>query len=661
MSSVEPLAEPVRVSVSNVGGIDQTTVEFSPGITILAGRNATNRTSLLQAIMAALGSENVSLKGDAAEGQVSLELGEDTYTRTLDRDGDRIRTGGDPYLDDPELADLFAFLLESNEARRAVARSEDLRELIMRPIDTDAIQADIQRLEAEKRSIDERLDELERRQRRLPDLEQQRTDLQDRIEQKETELADLEAEIEAFDADVDDTRDDQAQLDEKFQQLRDARTDLEDVRFTIDTKTDSLDALENRRDDLEAEREEMPDSPMGEVQSLDEEIDRLRSQLQDVNATISELQTVVQFNEEMLDGTDGDVAAALRGDETSTNTSASDPVAADNGSVTDRLVDDSQVVCWTCGSEVDRDQIEATLDRLRELRQEKVARRNDLQDEIDDVEDEKIVYEEKQRQRDQVERELQQVDSEIDQRQSRIAELRERREELEAEVEDLEDTVEALESEEYSEILDKHKQANQLEFEIGRLEDQLADVEEEITDIDADIEGREDLKARREELSEELEERRTRIDRIEAEAVEEFNEHMETILELLGYANLDRIWIERTEQEVREGRRKVEKRSFDLHVVRSTDSGATYEDTIDHLSESEREVTGLIFGLAGYLVHEVYETVPFMLLDSLEAIDSERIATLVEYFGEYADSLVVALLPEDASALSAEYQRVADI
>ena len=87
MSSVEPLAEPVSVSVSNVGGIDQTTVEFSPGITILAGRNATNRTSLLQAIMAALGSENVSLKGDAAEGRVSLELGEDTYSRTLEPAG----------------------------------------------------------------------------------------------------------------------------------------------------------------------------------------------------------------------------------------------------------------------------------------------------------------------------------------------------------------------------------------------------------------------------------------------------------------------------------------------------------------------------------------------------------------------------------------------
>ena len=68
-----------------------------------------------------------------------------------------------------------------------------------------------------------------------------------------------------------------------------------------------------------------------------------------------------------------------------------------------------------------------------------------------------------------------------------------------------------------------------------------------------------------------------------------------------------------------------------------------------------------MFALAGYLVHEVYETVPFMLLDSLEAIDSERIADLVEYVADYAEFLVVALLPEDARALDDAYARVTEI
>jgi hypothetical protein len=136
---------------------------------------------------------------------------------------------------------------------------------------------------------------------------------------------------------------------------------------------------------------------------------------------------------------------------------------------------------------------------------------------------------------------------------------------------------------------------------------------------------------------------------------------MESVLEILGYENLERIWIERKQQEVRDGRRTVEEAVFDLHVVRSTDEGRTYEDSIDHLSESEREVTGLIFALAGYLTHEVHETCPFLLLDSIEAIDSGRIARLVDYVSEYAEYTVVALLHEDAQALDDAYPRISEI
>jgi len=140
-----------------------------------------------------------------------------------------------------------------------------------------------------------------------------------------------------------------------------------------------------------------------------------------------------------------------------------------------------------------------------------------------------------------------------------------------------------------------------------------------------------------------------------------FNNHMDTVLELLKYNNLDRIWIERTERQQREGRRNVTKASFKLHVVRSTADGAVYEDTVDNLSESEREVIGFVFALAGYLAHDVHEALPFILLDSVEAIDSQRLADLVEYFTDYSEYLVVALLEEDAQALSDEYERISEI
>lgn len=65
-----------------------------------------------------------------------------------------------------------------------------------------------------------------------------------------------------------------------------------------------------------------------------------------------------------------------------------------------------------------------------------------------------------------------------------------------------------------------------------------------------------------------------------------------------------------------------------------------------------------MLALAGYLV---YEEVPFILLDSLEAIDSEGITQLVEYLKQYASYIVVAVLPKDAGALDKDYQPIAEI
>ncbi|GAA0249685.1 hypothetical protein ACFFQF_31850 [Haladaptatus pallidirubidus] len=55
------------------------------------------------------------------------------------------------------------------------------------------------------------------------------------------------------------------------------------------------------------------------------------------------------------------------------------------GSVTYRLVEDTQTVCWICGSEVEKSSIKETLNRLQEPDQQKCDRRRELEDEIDDI------------------------------------------------------------------------------------------------------------------------------------------------------------------------------------------------------------------------------------------------------------------------------------
>ena len=630
----------------NIGGIEETTVSFTPGVTVLVGRNATNRTSFLQAVMAALGSENVAVKGDADEAAVELSIGDETYTRQFRRRGDGIASSGEPYLDDPDPADLFAFLLESNEARRAVAANADLREVIMRPVDVDDIRAEIDGLVERRDALGSELDELDSLKRKLPPLEEKRRDLRSQIEDKKAELRAKQDELAAADATVDESRDEASELDEKLDELGSKRSALDDARYELETEQESLEAITRDQRELERELADLPDVPDGRIDEIESEIRQLRDEKQRVTSRVNELQGVIGFNEEMLDDAES---------------AAFDDLGDADDDVTGQLLAADDVTCWTCGSSVEREQIEATLDQLRDRSQTAVGRAKDLEDEIAELEAEKRDYEQSRRERDRLEERLSAIEREQGEIEARIEDLRERRETLIDEIEAIQAEVEELEDDDASAVLDLHKAVNELEYELGKLENDLERVDSNVTEIEDRLADQDEIEREREAVSDEIESLRTKIERIEESAVEQFNDHMDTVLALLDYDNLDRIWIERVQRDVREGRRTVTKTVFELHVIRTSASGAAYEDTVDHLSESEREVTGLVFALAGYLAHEVYEALPFVVLDSLEAIDSERIATLVEYLDDYTGYLLVALLPEDAAALSDEYERITDI
>jgi DNA repair exonuclease SbcCD ATPase subunit len=636
MSNARSEVSGATLTVRNIGGINETTIEFDPGVTVLAGRNATNRTSLLRAVAAALGSSSTPLKSDAEDGEASLTIDGQTYTRTFERVGGTVTSDGDPYLDDAEAADLFAFLLSSNEARRAVVRGDDLRELIMRPVDTEALQAEIDRLRGEKRRIDRRLDELDELSDELPELETERKSLDERLEQKREALAEAEADLEAADVEPATGREDKAELESKMNDLNEARSELETVEYRLETDRQSLDSLREDREELEEELANLPAVSTERIERLDGEIDRLQSQKRSIESTVNQLNQIVQFNEGMLDGNDPGLGRELSSD----------------GSVTDGLLgEDRTVVCWTCGSEVERSAIDTTLDRLRDLRTDRIEERNKIESELAELRTELDDLRSRRDRHQRVQTKIDRVETEIEDRKSAIEDRIDRREQLQSRIEELEAAVDALQQRDYDEVLDHQRRVSERSFEVERVENQLDSVETKIEEIEAKLAERDSLEDERDRVREDLDERRDRIGTIETEAVEAFNQHMDNLLSVLGYANVERIWIERTE---RPGRGSDGQ--FDLHVVRSTDSGAAYEDTVDHLSESEREVTGLVFALAGYLAHEVYETVPFMLLDSLEAIDAERIADLVEYFGTHAEYLVVALLPEDATAVDADYR-----
>jgi DNA repair exonuclease SbcCD ATPase subunit len=629
----------VSVSVQNLGGIDTCNVEFGPDVTILTGHNATNRTSLLTAVASVLGGSTGTLKGDADRGEVTLELDGDTYTRRFIRENSGVRVEGEPYTTDETLVDLFACLLETNPARQAVERGDDLRELVMRPVDIDELQTQIRELEDERRELEERLSTIERQRDRLPDLEQRRTTLEEELEDVEEQLSARRQEIEAHEAD----REEASAAQDVVETHQETQAKLSDARQELETQQTSLEALRDERDEVEAELEEVDGDVSGEVQELETELERLRERKRVLADAISDLSAIVEFNEELLEG-------GTKTDELLGRTESDD--------VTAQLDPTSETIeCWTCGSDVKRQEIAERVDEFRHVIEERRADRKAAQERIEELSDRQAELETLSTKRERLEHRRQEIEAEIQDRQDRIAELQEREANLKEQVTQLEQEIAETEDLRDSDLLEKYQTVSELEYERGQVEQELTDVRDELQQIEELADERDQLEVQRDELQTELSSLRTRVEDLEREVVEIFNDRMADILELLEYENLERIWIERKTDGSGSGT-GIPDSSFDLHVVRTTEDGSVYEDTVDHLSESEREVTGLIVALAGYVAHDVYETVPMILLDSVEAIDASRIARLVKYIAETVPYLIVALLPEDAAALDDEYARL---
>ncbi|QLH77767.1 AAA family ATPase [Halosimplex rubrum] len=653
------------LSVRNVGGIEATAVDLGPGVTVLAGRNATNRSSFLRAIRAVLGGEARPLRRGADSGRVELTVDGETYTRRFERAGDGVAATGDPYLADPGPAETYAVLLEDNDVRRAVRAGDDLANVVMRPVDTDAIEAEIERLTAEKRRVDDDLADLEGVGDERANLSAERRRLEGEIEGLESDLADLEAEIEAADASLDDGIERDERLEERLDELRDARTDLESVIEDLDAERDTIAAVERERDEIESDLTAVSPVDEAELDALADDIATLRERKRRLDGDVSALQGIVRFNESQLEegllGELGEIrrdGADLAGDDGFAGDGAAGSASSDGeGHVTDRLSGTERVTCWTCGSTVDRAAIEGTLDRLRDLRERTLGRRRDLTARIDRLAARRERLERRRERRADLRAERDRVESELARREERIGDLERRRRELNERVQNLEATVEDLRTEDYADLLDLHRRANERQVELEQRRSDLAAVESELDALDERLDDRDRLETRREELQSDLVECRTRLDRTAAEAVATFNEHADALVDALDYDNVARVRLTRTTGTDRSG---ADVGRFDLRVVREGDEGA-FEDSPANLSESEREVVGLVLALAGYLVHDVHERCPFLLLDSLEAIDAERIADLVDYFADYATYLVVALLEADATAVGTAHDRVTEI
>jgi predicted nucleic acid-binding Zn-ribbon protein len=619
----------ISVSVENIGGIGEGAVTLTPGVNVLTGPNATNRTSLLRAIAGGLGGSAGVLRRGAKRASVRLSWGDDEYSRRYERMDETVRTSGEPYSDEETVVDLFVSLLENNPIRRAVRSGSDLTDLLLAPVDTDQLENRIATLRSERERIDERLNEIDRERKRLPKLRKRKNSLEADIETLESELDDLRDRAEA--ETPDDPQSEQAEsIRQSFETIQ---TELERTESELETQREIRDELKS---ELENVREGLDEYELRkqELDELNREIERLQAKEAELSTTINDLSTVLKQNREVLSGDDTVVAELA---------TTADPL--------DELDPQSQSIeCWTCGSQVQRGAIASQLDDIEGLVEKKRRERDTLREELstrrserDDIRQEREQYETLTERETELEREL-------ERRTESIQELVADADALRDELSDKQATLESLDEEADNEQFAAYERISELEYERGQLAQELREIDDEINEIEYQLGKSDDLEARRGDLTEQIEDLRSRVDDIEREATETFNDHMASVLDHLGYDNIERVWLER--------RNVGDETTFDLHIVREDEGGTVYEDSVDHLSESEREVVGLVVALTGYLTHDVEEEVPLLLLDSLEAIDADRIAALIEYVVAHTEFLVLALLEEDAAELPEQYHRI---
>jgi chromosome segregation ATPase len=627
--TVPELGDP-RVHVRNVGGISEGQATLSPGVSLLSGENASNKSSFLRALSAVLGGDDPKLKSDADEGRVELETADDDYYVELTaQNGRSIVSDADRFSDLNQLCELFASLGETNPVRRAIVSGDDIYDLLMSPVDTEEIEAEIDRLKDRKDNIDSRLEKINRMEDRLPTLRTKANSLQEEIRDVEGSLETKRELIEEREADSGTN-----EGKEILEKLKQKRTERETIRDRIRTQKEALESL---HDDLDEVSEKLAETRGGdETQDLDRietEIEQLHHQKQQLTTTINALSPIVEMNGQLLDD-ETDIPDQMKSDDI---VAELDP--------TSRMI-----TCWTCGNTVERSEIAEQVRVVKEILEEKRNQQRTITDRIESLESEKRQLEEQREKRERFENRKQSNEDEIERREQQLEGLEDDRSSLQSKIEELQAKAEEIDGED-DELVELHSAVSDLEYKRGQLENELDDVETEIDRIDSERAERDELEAERESVSEQLREQRNRIETIERDLVTAFNESMQQVINELEYENIERVWIERLGDTTKPSSRT----DFELHVVRSTADGAAYEDTIDTLSKSEREVVGLVVALAGYIAHDVSSELPIVVIDAVEMLDADRIYGLLTYFEQHADYVVAAILPEEADELDGTF------
>lgn len=467
------------IDVRNIAGIIDGSAEIRSGINTVQASNWQGKSSFIRAVETAFGTKATLTEG-RDEGEVSVTVDGETHTVTLEQRGSSVVSRGNPVLDDEYdqlLADLFAFLGEDNDIRRAVRSNDDLKGLLTRPLEMEDLDARIRELGDEQDSIQAELRRAERKADELISLRQRQNGLESELQ----ELREQEAEFENA-------------------MTSDKRVELSELRAERNRVVDLIDRLENTlersREKLTEAHEEYEGIEVADASEVEGELVDVREKYERAQEDKELLQTVYSANKRLLEEDRLDLLSDI-----------------ERGLMADTYT------CWLCGSDTDEAEMEAQLeamgDKVLELR-ETVGT---YESRIDELEAERDEIKRQQRRRTDLENRISELESTISERDENLSSAEERLSTIEQQIDELDAEVDVVD-----------KEMSEIQSEIKYKEAELEDLEEEIAEAETAAERIETLENAEEEVKSKIRELRTRKDEMRDRIRTAFDDSIRTIV-----------------------------------------------------------------------------------------------------------------------------------
>lgn len=638
MSSPRKIDHVGRLEVESTDADGGVSIGISRGGTAIVDADPANRTAVLDAIQFALGRSDARSLDDFDDSVIRLTLRENTFEREPIRNEEGNDSRGSEQFARGLSPGQFAFLHRSSSVRTAAADPESLRDVILSSARLSRPESETDEPSTD-RAINHQLSRTHSLRHELDALRDQQGTLRDQIERMETELSTRSDDIERDETGPIDGTDPDPQTETAGSEIRTTIEDLVELRDALSAKENRLSAL---RSELASHRRELSELPVDSpdaVDELGEELVEARKEKQRLDQEIQNVQHVIQFNRDILEGNENDVLSDV-------DTADDVPKSADESA------SDATVSCWVCHSEVPSSRIETGLDSLQTILSKKLAKADQVENRIDELQSAKRDAADEQQRRQKLRNRVTEIESEIEQIEADVDTLTERNAALVDEITRFDTEISGSGGDPRGSSCEE---LLQLVLELDRAETKFDDVSQRIEELEAELLEKERLQRKRDADSDRAPASERNWAEIESRLVPEFNTTMDILLQRVDYRPLDRVWID-----CQSAAGAQAPPTFRLKARRRSDAPNGEGTPVSSLRDADREVATLLFGLAGYLVHEVHADLEVLLIDSVECIGSRQVEELVEYLSGFVDYLVVGLPPGDAENVGVETVRLPD-